>query len=368
MRLQLTIAALLVSVAPVAADGELTARTAYYKERATRVIQPMLDGMFDVAQRGTVTAHFLVDAITSASSSSGAANAQPFTEKRYEAGLGYTHQFDTFKLGGDVKYSTESDYDSLYLGLRGGMDLAQKNAALAVGAGVSKDKVSTTMSGGLGAITLQCDPNNPNSGAASCDLSTYSGFASFSQILSKDAIAAVTYDLASMQGYQSNPYRQVITAAQILAERHPDSRLRQAFGGTVRYYVSPSETTFIGAYRYYRDDWHVRAHTPEIRIIQQVGPFADAGFRFRYYTQTKAYFYEDRYLDDSSQYISDDPKLSKFTGQTIEAKLGIYGEQFGLTGSWAAARFEGLLEYEVQNNRFGNALIGHVALTLPLAY
>ncbi len=372
MRLQLIIGALLVSVAPVGdagADGELTARGVYYKERATRVMQPMLDGMFDIAQRGTLTSHFLVDAITSASTSSGAASVQqPFTEKRYEAGLGYTHQFDGWKLGGAAKYSTESDYTSLYLGLHGDLELAQKNAVLAAGGGVSLDSVSTTMAGGLGGIKLQCDPHKLDAGHDSCSLHAYSGSVSFSQILSRDAVAAVTYDVAAMRGYQSNPYRSVITAAQIIAERHPDTRLRQAIAGSLRYYVTATETTLVAAYRYYRDDWHVRAHTPEIRILQQVGPFSDAGFRFRYYTQSKASFYEDRYLDNSSAYISDDPKLSKFDGETLEAKLGIYGEQFGLGGAWGRTRFEGLLEYEVQNNRFGNAVIAHVSLTYPFSY
>ena len=159
MRLQLAtglpglaIAGVVATVAPALADGQLVARTAYYKERATRVVQPMLDGMFDVAEHGTVTAHFLVDTITSASSSSGSANAKPFTERRYEAGFGYTHQLDKLRLGGDAKYSTESDYDSFYLGLRGELELAQKNAVLGAGGGVSLDSVSTTMAGGLGGI------------------------------------------------------------------------------------------------------------------------------------------------------------------------------------------------------------------------
>jgi len=369
MRLQLGVVGALVALTTTAvADGELVARTAYYKERATRVIQPMLDGMFDVAERGTVTAHFLVDAITSASSSSGAANAQPFDEKRYEAGFGYTHQFSGWKLGGDAKYSTESDYDSFYLGVRGELELAQKNSILGAGAGVSLDSVSTTTAGGFAGGALQCDPHVTTSTADACSLDTYSAYASFSQIVSKNAVVAVTYDLSSMHGYQSNPYRQVITSARLIAERHPDERLRQAFGISARYYVTATETTVIGAYRYYRDDWHVHAHTPELRLVQQVGQFADAGFRYRYYTQTAAYFYLDKYPDDTSEYVSDDVKLSRFTGHTLEAKLGIYGEEFGLSGTWGAARFEGLLEYEVQNNRFGNAVIAHVALTVPFTY
>src|SRR4051794_28664683 len=107
MRLQLTpirlvLAAIALAVAaPAYADGTLAVRGVYYKERATRVMQPMLDGMFDVGTHGIATGHFLVDAITSASASSGAASAA-FTERRYEAGLGYAHELGpvTFALDG----------------------------------------------------------------------------------------------------------------------------------------------------------------------------------------------------------------------------------------------------------------------------
>src|SRR5215475_5581508 len=112
MRLQLVAAAsLVVLAAPAPGDGTLAVRGVYYKERATRVMQPMLDAMFDAGAHGIVTGHFLVDAITSASASSGAASDVPFTERRYEAGLGYAHELGELTLAGDVKGSTESDYD-----------------------------------------------------------------------------------------------------------------------------------------------------------------------------------------------------------------------------------------------------------------
>jgi hypothetical protein len=52
----------------------------------------------------------------------------------------------------------------------------------------------------------------------------------------------------------------------------------------------------------------------------------------------------------------------------MEAKLGVIGDAFQLGGRWAATRFEGILEYSVQHNRFGNAVIAHVAVTIPFDY
>ena len=67
-------------------------------------------------------------------------------------------------------------------------------------------------------------------------------------------------------------------------------------------------------------------------------------------------------------YVTDDPKMSAFDGDLMEAKLGVFGEAFGLDGRWAGARFEGILDYIIQHNRFGNAVEAHVALTLPFSY
>jgi hypothetical protein len=372
MRLQLTLAAIvLVSAASgrAQADGTLAVRGVYYKERATRVMQPMLDAMFDAGVHGVATGHFLVDAITSASASSGASGAAPFTERRYEAGLGYTHELGDITLGVDGKYSTESDYVSRYVGVRGQIELGQKNTVIGVGGGASFDTISAAASQGPLVITLRCDAMHPSE--AECPLHVYSAYGSVSQIVSQNAVIGVSVDVATLRGDQSNPYRQAVVGETLVAERHPTERTREAFAATARYYVADTGTTLIGTYRYYRDNWQVHAHTPELRIVQEIGFDVDASLRYRYYTQDGAYFYKTRYPPDDAamtQFVSDDVKLSDFTGHTLEGKLGVLGEAFGLPGRWAGARFESIVEYVVQHNRFGNAVVAHVALTLPFSY
>lgn len=367
MRLQLAlIAGALLAAAPAHADGTVSARGVYYKERATRVVQPMLDGMFEVGERGLLDAHLLVDAITSASASAGAADAVAFTENRYEAGAGYAHAFDGFRLGGEGKYSTESDYTSIYAGIRGELELAQKNTTLGLGGGVSYDTISAGGEGGLAQPTIECEPGQPE--RADCNLTTLALYASASQILTPQALVSFSADIARLDGYQSNPYRTAIAGNELVPERHPTERTRQAFAASGRYFVTRSETTVIAAYRYYRDSWKVHGHTPELRVVQQVGDVADATARYRYHTQDGAFFFRDRYASAEEMLVSDDIKLSTFTTHTMEAKLGILGEAFGLEGTWAGARFEGVLQYVVQYNRFGNAIIAHFALTVPFEY
>jgi hypothetical protein len=374
MRLQLAHAtgialAVFGAAAPARGDGALAMRGVYYKERATRVMQPMLDAMFDAGTHGIVTGHVLVDAITSASASSGAADSAPFTEQRYEGGLGYAHELGAITLAGNAKLSTESDYLSIYAGARVQAELGQKNTVLGLGGGISLDTISAAAAQGPSMPTLRCDATRP--AATSCTLDVYAMYASASQIVSPNAVIGASVDLSRLRGFQANPYRQAIAGEALVPERHPDDRTREAFAAWARYYVAPTHTTLIGAYRYYRDSWKVHAHTPELRVIQEVGHDADASVRYRYYTQDGAYFFRDRYPPDDAtmtRYISDDVKLSDFTGHTLEAKLGVLGEAFELGGRWAGARFEGILEYALQHNRFGNAVIAHVALTLPFDY
>jgi hypothetical protein len=272
-------------------------------------------------------------------------------------------------IGADAKYSTESDYQSLYGGARLQLELGQKNTVLGLGGGISSDKISAAAAQGPSMPTLRCDAEHPSE--TECRLHVYSGYASASQIISPKAVIGVSADVSTLRGFQSNPYRQAIVGQSFVTERHPTERTREALAASARYYVASTGTTLIGAYRYYRDNWHVHAHTPELRIVQEVGRDVDTSIRYRYYRQDGAYFFRDRYpADDAAmtQYVSDDVKLSTFDGHTLEAKVGVLGDAFHFTGRWAAARFESILEYSIQHNRFGNAVIAHVALTIPFEY
>jgi Protein of unknown function (DUF3570) len=363
MRAAVVIAAAALAVGverPARADGELAMRAVYYKEKATRVEQPMIDGRFDAGEGGTVDAHFLIDAITSASPGSGAAAAS-FTEHRYEAGAGYQHQLADLplRLGAFGRASTESDYDSGFLGGHAEYDFANKNFTLGATGGAGYDHI--TNAGAQG----------PFVEAISEHLTSTLGSLSASQILTKTTIGSITYDVAHYSGYLANPYRMVVTGDGLVGERMPRSRTRHAVAGILRQYVEATETTLIASYRFYVDDWGVLAHTPELRVVQALGDALEVGADVRYYWQSEADFYKPVYPTSNSAveaYLTDDPKLSRFTGETFGGKVAVAGRAFGLDGMWGDARAELIVEYVVQHNRFGNAGVAHAALTVPFSY
>lgn len=361
MRLQLALAVLVALPSVAHADGVLTMRGVYYKERATRVEQPMLDGTFDVGENSTVDAHFLIDAITSASTASGATDTT-FSEKRVEGGGGYTRRVGGSSASVAGKISIEPDYRSYWIDARISREFAQKNLVATLGGGVGHDDVYMLAATGLGGLTAAMSVGT---------LNTVLGSASVSQIVSKNAVAALTYDLAYLTGYQQNPYRTAITADGLVPERHPTERMRQAIAASVRRFVPRTNTTVIATYRFYFDDWGVIAHTPELRLVQEVGDGADFTLRYRYYHQSAADFFLPTYPSSDPNlypYVSDDVKLSNFQSQTLGVKLGVYGKELGLEGRLEEARGEIVLEYVAQDTRFGNAVIAHAALALPFEY
>jgi hypothetical protein len=332
------------AAAPAFADGDLTMRGVYYKERATRVMQPMLDGTFDAGEGGTATAHMLVDAITSASVAAGA-DGGAFTERRVEGGATYNKALGIYSVGGLVRYSTEPDYKSAFAGGRFATELFDRNLTLMSNAGAP--------------------PMVPR---VEDELDTFIGSVGVAQILSPNLLASVTYDVDHLEGQQANLYRTVIAGGMQVAERHPETRTRHAVAATVKWFVPQSETTVIATYRRYHDDWQIDAHTPEVRILQDVGDGTTFGMRYRYHRQDKAYFYEPRYDTATLEFLSDDVKLSAFDSHTLGASLETGGDVIGFTGWLGTLRGQIVIEYVDQNNRFGNALVAHAALSVPFEY
>jgi hypothetical protein len=347
---------LLAGVAVAHADGELVLRGAYYKERSTRVVQPMMDARFDAGEHGSADAHFLVDAITSASVAAGGADAE-FDERRVEGGAGYTHTLETLTLGGSARYSTEPDYKSAFGTLRVAKELFDRNFTIGASASYGYDDF-TNRAGGIMPIVL-----------VEGHLDTYLGAVNVSQLLSPNLVAGLTYDVAWLDGDQYNVYRRENIAGVAYAEKQPDSRTRQAVAASLKWFVPDYTTTVIASYRQYHDSWQLNAGTPELRIIKDVGESAWFEARYRYHRQTEAYFYEDDYQAlRPDMLVSDDTKLSAFHSHTLGAQLELLGAALGLEGRAAETRGQIVIEYVAQDNDFGNAVIAHAALTIPFEY
>jgi hypothetical protein len=167
----------------------------------------------------------------------------------------------------------------------------------------------------------------------------------------------------------ANPYRQVSVQGVSRQETHPDTRLRHAATGRLAYYHRPSRTAFHVSYRTYLDSWEVAALNPELRIYQEVGDYVMLRGRYRYYNQTRAFFYEADPANyaSSDPYFSADPKMSDFHGHTagIQMRLAL-GFLRGTRLGWLSKGSVDLVFDRIwRTNRFGNGILGTGAVTLP---
>ena len=345
---------------PAGADGELTLRGAYYKERSTRVTQPMLDARFDVGENGELAAHALLDSISSASIAAGAAG-QAFNENRFELGATYLHRLGNLRFGGGTRLSSEPDYESGFVHLRGEVELADRNTTIGLNLAGGRDAVSNE--GAQGGINVE-----------SIDgvLYTSMGSMSLSQVLSPVLVGQLTYDLIHLDGFQENPYREVSAGGDFERERVPETRTRHAAQAALRGFVPPTRSTLIGTYRFYRDDWGVVGHTPEVRLVQEVMPEVDIHLRYRHHRQNGADFYKPIYPTadpEMEPFLTDDVKLDRLTTQTFGGKLDIALSAFGVKqGRLARTRAQAGFEFIDQSTYYGNALSAQLAFSVPFEY
>jgi hypothetical protein len=342
-----------------AGDGEVAVRGAYYKERATRVAQPMLDGRFELGENGELRGHALVDSITSASVAAGAAG-DAFSENRFEMGASYLHRLGRARLGGGLRVSSEPDYQSGFGHLRGELELAERNTVLALYLAGGRDAVSNE--------GAQDQMSAPVEGV----LWTAVGSLSVTQVLSPVLVGQLTYDIARLDGFQENPYRAVPAGGDLEPERVPSERTRHAGQAALRGFVTPTRSTVVGAYRLYADDWGLVGHTPEVRLIQEIVPLLGVHLRYRFHRQNAADFYQDSYrtADPTLEpYLTDDAKLDRLTTHTVGGKIDLGLDLAGFRGSFlTGARAQASFDYITQSTHHGNAVTAQLALIVPIAY
>lgn len=364
------VALLVLAALPARADDYVNVRGAYYREHSTRVIQPMVTVQRDSPTGLDVRAHFLVDAITSASLSSGTNVDQIFTETRNEAGLNVRKRGRLGEVGLAYSYSAESDYWAHRLGgsLMGRFwgDTARVRLSL----GVSLDTIAAR------GRTPECakapDPT--------CSLDSYFGGLSYTQVLSPVVIGQASLESALLDGFQGNPYRSVPNFGY---ERLPKVRVRNAFATRWAFHVRRTDTTFRLSYRFYfdygsdlpggQDAWDVHSHTLEGRIYQPITRTFEVRFLYRQYLQTRANFWCDPIArpgcyPPTSVYYSTDPKLGPVNTEYPELQLVWRAE--ALAGlpvlEWlAAGTFDVSYGYYIQSTSFDNAHVLQMGYTFP---
>ncbi len=178
------------------------------------------------------------------------------------------------------------------------------------------------------------DTVGENNGTAFVPVITWLGHAEsrsydidLSQILTKNFIAGVNFNVITDQGYLANPYRSVryldpsnAKGYSLASQVYPDTRTSTAIQVEGKYYL-PYRAAITASYRYFRDTWDIVGNTYELDYTHPISNIWILEGRFRYYKQNHANFYSDLFAyADEYRFEGRDQDLAAQENYTIGAK------------------------------------------------
>jgi hypothetical protein len=148
-----------------------------------------------------------------------------------------------------------------------------------------------------------------------------------SQILTKNFIAGVNFNVITDQGLLANPYRSVrfldpnnAKGYSLASQLYPDTRTSTAIQVEGKYFL-PYRAAVTASYRYFRDTWAIVGNTYELDYTHPISNIWILEGRFRYYKQNHANFYSDLFAyADEYRFEGRDQDLAAQDNYTIGAK------------------------------------------------
>ncbi|MFA7553032.1 MAG: DUF3570 domain-containing protein [Spongiibacteraceae bacterium] len=263
----------------------------------------------DFASTVSVSANYYVDSVSSASIDVETSGASRYSEERTEYSLTADYLYDKAILSAGYTNSEENDYqaDTYYFGVS--QDFFGDLTTITLGYSRGDD---TVMQNGNDLFKDQLDRQNYRFG--------------ISQIATANLIVNVNYEVVTEEGYLNNPYRSyryidptnpnnTISETEI----YPATRTSDAVSLGARYFL-PYRAALSGNYRYFSDDWDIKAQTFTLGYTHPIGNDWILDFTYRFYQQDNAFFYSDLHdfqSVDSKDFRARDKELSEFSNQTF---------------------------------------------------
>jgi Protein of unknown function (DUF3570) len=144
-----------------------------------------------------------------------------------------------------------------------------------------------------------------------------------SQIITRNTLVDLNYEIDTDQGYLANPYREIRYLSPggvgftLAPQVYPNTRTSNAASVLLKYYL-PWRAALTAQYRYYHDTWAVVGDTFELGYTLPVWHRWVFDTSLRYYTQSHASFYSDLFpRADYQNYEARDRELAAFDSYTV---------------------------------------------------
>jgi hypothetical protein len=312
------------------AQSQIDARLLYYKESGgrTQVINPLVNVHEDLGDAwGTLDLLLAYDSISGASPTGGypsvdvttsasghtiAGGSIPqasYNDRRKSVGLAWGRKIGSNLPSIDVSYAKENDYTARSVGFSDAWTFAGGRGTLHGGVNFSSDIVAPVTN------NLQLPKKQQ-------------GFAlGGTWILGERDLLDVSASLMKQSGYLDDPYKIVPVGTPgnfvEIPEHRPDTRQRRAIVGKYGHYFLWGGA-LKATYRYYWDDWSLRAHTLELQYDHRLNEDWLVSPTVRLYTQSAASFWSNT-LAAKQEFMSADYRLAAFSsilgGITVTHKM-----------------------------------------------
>lgn len=335
-------------------SGEVGLALFGYKERGLmKVTEPIVWAKARVAEHWDVQASAAVDIVTGASpqlvSNQAGRPVQTITgasvaDRRNTWDAKLARRFGEATIAVSRAVSREDDYLSHAFGVEARYEMNDRHTTLIAGFGRSNDRVRSSDD------ALLDEPR-----------ATREYLAGIAQVLSPLAAVQSTLTRTEGRGWFNDPYKVTLTfypdAPFVVApDRRPSSRGTLAWLTRYRQHVPGAQGTLQADYRYYRDDWGVRAHTLEVAWQHTLDERWSIRPALRYHTQSAADFYSPTVPRPQPEVHSSDQRLAAFGGltpslrviarleggTTIEATAGYMHNAESLRAAGGSSAFETL--------------------------
>jgi hypothetical protein len=255
----------------------------------------------NIADKVSLSAGYYIDQVSNASIDV-VTTASPYRERRtsYDFGADYVYRDAMISLS--MSHSKEPDYTANTFGV----DVSQE-----VFGGM------TTVSMGY---TRGSDTVLKHDSPEFLDHVTHWQYRfGLTQVLTPKWIASANFEAISDDGFLGSPYRAARAFGTLIPERNPRTRSSRALKFRVNGDLG-ARNAMHAEYRYFWDNWAIKAHTLEGGYSRYFGELWLADAYLRYYKQSKALFYSDD-AQSETLYLTRNRQLGTFDSVSLGAKL-----------------------------------------------
>lgn len=216
-------------------------------------------------------------------------------------------------FGAGVAYSTEFDYTSYSGNISFAKKTRDRSGEFSIKGQVYLDEVKLVKP-----IELRTAASGDHYNSLARD--SYSGSLSYSQIINQRLQVMFLLDLIYQKGYLGLPfYRVYFNDNSEHIEHLPSTRFKLPVGFRANYFLG-DKIIIRGFYRYYQDDWGLRAHTVSLETSVKLTPFFSVTPFYRFYTQQAIdYFAPYQSHATTEKYYTSNYDLSTFNSHFVGA-------------------------------------------------